>query len=158
MNDIMTAIGATKSGAFTRINYLSYPKVRAEFRGYTVEKETETTTRLGCKYGNLASVKANGGPSGRPDYAEPIDDTNRIYRNKKSGELYLQLEPIHDNANTRVKYTVIDVNGNRQAITQDMARQYCTPSSFGGHKPDVIRVKVKNIKAINNITLDRIAQ
>lgn len=158
MCDVMTAIGATKSGTFTRINYLSYPKVRAEFRGYTVEKETETTTRFGCKYGNLGAVKTNGGPSGRPDYAEPIDSTNRVYRNKKSGELYLQLEPIKHNANTRTKYTAIDSLGNRKEITADAARQYCTPSSFGGVKPDVIRVKVKNIVSINNVSLDRIVE
>ncbi|MEE3416421.1 MAG: hypothetical protein VZR53_13750 [Prevotella sp.] len=158
MSDIFTAINSTKNGTFTRINYVSYPKVRAEFKGYTVEKETETTTRLGCKYSNLSAVKAKGGVVGRPDYAEPIDNTNRIYRNKKNGELYLQLEPIHDNTNTVVKYTVIDMDGKRNEITKDVARQYCVASAFSGGRPDVIRVKVNNIRRINNITVDKIAQ
>lgn len=145
------SIYAIKKGSFVRVKYMSKPTLTAAAKknGTTVTKVTSVTSRFGCKYSNLANVKANGGVKGKEDYAEPIDKDNIIYRHKKTGQLYLQLEPIKSNGNAEVMYKVDGVTVSKDKLIE---MGIVVPSYWNkpNDSPDVIRVKLDNVISVEN--------
>lgn len=128
-----------RNGSFIRISYQSEVPVRASYKGVKVVKVTDTTSRFGVRYSHIAGVE----PVGKPDYAHRIDD--KLFEHNKSGEIYLQLAPLKENANARVRYMI-----DGAPATLEEVKELAIPSYFNrsGDRPAVIRVKLSNIITI----------
>lgn len=134
-----------KKGSFLRLTIQSPAKTLAAAKkaGYDIQKRTEITTRLGCKYSHLANTIESGGVVGIEDYAKRLDDFG-LFANKKDGTLYLQFANIPQNANVKTKYTL-----NGKTVKKEDVEQYLQKSSKGGYT-STMRVKLDNIVSITN--------
>lgn len=152
LKEIHKVLSVYRPGSFVRVTYKSYPTLTAVSKkdGVILEKVTTTTTRFGCKYSNLDSVKSNTNRTQKSDYAETADRS--IYRKKGSDQLYLQLEPLTKNSNSDVSYFL----NHSTRIDEEEARKYIIKSYFNRNdsKPPVIRVKLENVISIHNKEID----
>lgn len=137
-----------KKGSFVRVVIQSPAKVLAAAKkaGYDIQKRTELTTRLGCRYSQLAETVANGGVVGINDYAKRVDDFG-LFENKKDGTLYLQFANIPENANLKTTYIM-----NGETVEKASIEPYLQKSSSRGHT-STMRVKLNNIVSITSKSL-----
>lgn len=139
-------------GQFARIRYMSSVPVNASYKrqGYTLQKMTDTTTRTGVQYGNIAGVVLSDGPA-KVNNFEWVDGAhNRIKRNTKTGKYYAVVAPISKGNNTKSTFILTDPTGATRSITREEAREYAIPSYWNknGDGPKVMTIELGNIKRI----------
>ena len=165
---ILNEIINRKNGVMTRVSYRSdyTKKLSAQSRkeGYTVEKLTATTARVGCNYNNMKAVIKRKAESENPprEYKNPYEwvVNNKIKVHKEKGTQYLVLGTIPSKqANTKSVYiikkgaTVVDVVEH----LSDEYKALFVKSAFPTDKdnkpvrPDVISINLDNVISFNGI-------
>ena len=135
LNEIQNKVNNYKNGTFVKVKYN-----KTLSKGYTAE--TEIITRLGCKYENLPTTTQ--ATTTKTDYARPIDDRRIIYANIKSGQYYVQHEPMSDGVERR-KVTYFK---NGVKVNESTARAELPKSAFEVQRSGVKRLKIENIVSI----------
>lgn len=143
---IAKAICAKHGGSFARVRIQSFPKLNAASKkaGYTLRKESDSTTRFGVRYNHISGVKLK---EHDPNKANPYEWVvpNRIKRHKENGTYYAVIAPIGKGANTNTTYFLTDPHGNSRIITAEEAKRYTIPSYWNKDKPAVMDVALSNI-------------
>lgn len=55
--EVLTQIQRQRKGTFTKVAYVTYPKLKAKYKSEKVEKRTEGIFRFGITYANLKTQK-----------------------------------------------------------------------------------------------------
>lgn len=139
-------------GRFFRLRYMSSVPVNAAYKrqGYTLQKVTDTTTRTGVQYGNIAGVVLSDGPAKANNFEWVDGAHNRIKRNTKTGKYYAVVAPISKGNNTKSAFILTDPTGATRSITREEVKEYAIPSYWNksGDGPKVMTIELGNIKHI----------
>lgn len=139
-----------RGGQFARIRYMSSVPVNAAYKrqGYTLQKMTDTTTRTGVYYPNIAGVVLSDGPAKANNFEWVVP--NRIKRHKDTGKLYAVVAPISKGNNTKSTFILTDPTGATRSITREEAEEYTIPSYWNksGDGPKMMNIELGNIKHI----------
>lgn len=159
MDKIKDAVVAVKNGAFVHITYESdmTRKLSAASRkaGYKVTKQVSTVTRTGVSYEHITRVIAR--KTNTPKCIESKESPykwvipNKIKMHVARGEEYVVLAPLQS---IRPKVTYFISDGVSTVVKNALSEEdwaLFTPSGRTSHCPEVIMVKVSNIKEFNHI-------
>lgn len=126
MKNILNGI---RHGAFTQIQFITEPPLKAEYRnqGYKVYKEVTMVTRFGIHYGNIKEVKER---ESQPKERKIKDDSpwkNVYWEDKKNKILccpdkdsyYLYTFPTKMNRHATCKYFIEHNGEKKKAILND---------------------------------------
>lgn len=145
--EIKTILESIPAGRFFRMKYLSEMKVKAEFKkkGITITKVTETTTRTGVAYKNIAAV-IEYKSSHEPKRDKPVANNwewvspNRIKYNSNTKKTYAVIAPISRGNNTKSYYIVTDESGTRTVSLDELDKSILQDSTWTqGSFPNVVR-------------------
>lgn len=158
MDKIKDAVVAAKNGAFVHITYESdmTRKLSAASRkaGYKVTKRVSTVTRTGVNYEHITRVIARKADASK---CKPKENPykwvvpNKIKMHVARGEEYVVLAPLRS---IRPKVTYFISDGVSMVIKNALSEEdwaLFTPSGRTSHCPEVIMVKMSNIKEFNHI-------
>jgi hypothetical protein len=153
-----------KSGTFTRLCYKSELPVKAALKkqGWKVTKITQTSTRLGVNYGNIASVIARKAEESLVETVQRTNNyewviKNKVSYNSSTDKLYLFVARINKGSNTKSFYIVENTVSGECHIVDKLDNtefaELIIPSYWnkGSNYPEVQRISFENVYRIGSV-------
>lgn len=159
---IVESLNKVRPGAFTRLGYKTEVPIHAEYSklGYKVEKICNMTVRFGIKYGNIAEVIKLAAEKVASDSRPRVSNEemlvpNKLYRNLKSGKIYLSAYPCKQGRNTTRTYviTIPTDSGCVKATMDDLGyfKSLVLDSYFNQRETSIFKVNIDNVFKIGNV-------
>lgn len=166
-NEVITNAKELKNGTFMRVAYKSDLPLKAAHKneGYRISKITETTGRLGVRYGMIHTVierKANTEESGR-NYTNNYEweIPNKVAYNSNTNREYLTIANVPHGHNTRHKFIVEKPNGDTYTVDNLNEEKNLVINSYWNRDysncGEIKYIPVENILRLNDIGIKAFA-